>query len=192
MQLGAGIFASNDSVRYEWKAFKKRALKGVAALIDIYPTNYGATLLPNYLELRYVDVFGKSLVGTTEFFDFVNKATTFKFSLPGMLNDKALFWGAAAGRLKFQRHLRGRKNSLFVVDVGSGSTTDTKEDIVRMESKVTSAAAGVPPLNGAKQFLKALDEWMEFAHSITSPFFKQSLSKEVMSKFGSEARGKPH
>jgi uncharacterized protein (TIGR04255 family) len=184
MQIGSGIFASNQSVQYDWKSFKAQIFRGVRALLNSYPTRYGARLRPIYLELRYVDLFGKSVLGSTEFVRFMATGTSLNFQLPKMLESKSIFWGDAEGRFKFQRALRGRKNSLFIVDIGSGSTADTKQDVIRLESKVTSSEPGVPVLKNHRMFLMELNEWLEFAHSVTSPFFKEFILPDVMRKFG--------
>src|SRR3954467_7386626 len=52
MQIGPGIFATNESSLYEWKGFKSQITVGVRALLDSYPKLGVFPLDPNMLELR--------------------------------------------------------------------------------------------------------------------------------------------
>jgi uncharacterized protein (TIGR04255 family) len=183
MQIGPGIFATNDGPLYTWKTFKSQVKTGVRALVASYPALKFFKLHPTSLELRYVDVFDKSAVGKATRFHFANTATTLKFDLPAMLNDHKVVSGNADGRFVFQRPLRHRENSLLELDIGSGKNAESGEDLVRMETKILSRDAGVPPYKQAGHFIKALDDWLEFAHDITSPFFKQFIRPETMAKF---------
>jgi uncharacterized protein (TIGR04255 family) len=178
MQIGAGIFAVNESSRYEWHSFRDLVLRGVRTLIDSYPTTFGASLRPSYLELRYVDVFDKTVLKSNDFFDFAHRATTLKFTLPRILEDKQLFWGDPIGRFLFQRGLRGYKNSQFVVDLASA-----QESKFQLLSKVSTSTPSVPSLKSKASFIADVRKWLEFAHGITSPFFKDFVLPEVMKKF---------
>jgi uncharacterized protein (TIGR04255 family) len=61
MQIGSGIFASNESSEYEWRSFKSQVTRGLRTLLKVYPKLDFFTLRPSHLELRYVDIFGTSL-----------------------------------------------------------------------------------------------------------------------------------
>jgi uncharacterized protein (TIGR04255 family) len=182
MQIGPGIFASNSSTSYDWRSFKGQVLKGVRALLKSYPQLKSFPIKPNYLELRYIDVFDKSLLGRTDLFYFAKHGTTLGIELPKMLNDRTLFSGEADGRFQFRRGLKGWKETEFIVDFGSGKT-ETGENITRLESKVIGKGEGIPVLKGHAQFEKDLVVWLERAHKITSPFFKQFLTPNVMEAF---------
>lgn len=183
MQVGPGIFAANESSQYEWGAFKKQVNDGIRALLAAYPKIEFAPLTPNYLELRYIDAFDKSLTGSANLFDFAESATSLKFELPTMLNNRKIFSGGAEGRFSFVRDLKGWKPSRFVLDIGSGKNAE--EDIVHLTTKVTCAAPGVPKLRGnATSFVGEVNEWLEFAHDITSPLFEELIRPEIMKKFG--------
>ena len=182
MQIGPGIFAANDGPLYTWKAFKSQIKTGVRVLFGSYPALTFFRLHPMSLELRYVDVFDKSTVGKATLFHFANTATTLKFDLPAMLNDHMVVSGSADGRFVFQRPLR-REDSLLLLEIGSGKNVESGEDLVRMETKILSRNAGVPPYRQTGQFIRALDDWLEFAHNVTSPFFKQFIRPEIMAKF---------
>jgi uncharacterized protein (TIGR04255 family) len=183
MQIGQGIFATNDGPLYTWKTFKSQIKTGVRALLASYPALTFFRLHPMSLELRYVDVFDKSAVGKATLFHFANAATTLQFDLPPMLNDQKVVTGSTDGRLVLHRALRQREDTLLLLDIGTGKNVELGEDIVRMETKVLSRNAGVPPYREAGQFIKALDDWLEFAHNVTSPFFKQFIRPEIMAKF---------
>jgi uncharacterized protein (TIGR04255 family) len=183
MQIGAGIFATNESVKYEWQSFKAQVLQGIKALLRAYPQSIGFSLRPNYLELRYVDVFDKAVIGDKDLFDFAESGTSLRFKLPDVLFDRNMFWGDASGRFFFQRSLRGRKDSTFAIDLSSGRNMATKQDVLQLVSRVASSGVGVPPLGGTTPFLKQIGDWLEFAHNVTSPFFKHFILKDVMDKF---------
>jgi len=183
MQIGPGIFATNDGPLYTWKTFKSQIKTGVRVLFASYPALTFFRLHPMSLELRYVDVFDKSALGKATLFHFANTATTLKFDLPAMINDPKVVSGNADGRFVFQRPLRQKEDSLLLLDIGSGKNVESGEDLVRMETKILSRNAGVPPYKQIGQFIKALDDWLEFAHNVTSPFFKQFIRPEIMAKF---------
>jgi len=137
---------------------------------------------PIVLELRYINVFDGSLLGSATMFDFVNRGTSLKIQLPKMLTDRKLFGADAQGRVAFVCELRGWKGSQFALDLGSVESPN-QGAVVRLETKVRSEGDGVPPLKNARSFVNKLDEWLEFAHGITSPFFREFVLPEVMKKF---------
>jgi uncharacterized protein (TIGR04255 family) len=182
MQIGPGIFASNESSEYDWKDFRKQVERGLRVLLKAYPKLGFFSLVPNQIELRYVDVFAKSLVGDAALFSFLKRGTSLKIGFPPMLQDDSnLFAPEPAGRFVFHAKVRARKGTEFVLDLGSGRNNDTKEDIVRMETRVLSKGAGVPALNA--KFLQNVGRWLEMAHGITSPLFKELISADVLKNY---------
>jgi hypothetical protein len=105
-----------------------------------------------------------------------------KIELPKMLADTNIFTGDADGRFVLAHHLKTWKDARFVIDIGSGKTANS-EEIIRMETRVTCEGSGVPVLKTPAKFLRELDGWLESAHGITSPFFKQFVLSNVMQKF---------
>jgi hypothetical protein len=104
-----------------------------------------------------------------------------------MLDDRTLFAGQADGRLVFRRNLKDWKASAFIVDFGSGKNSETGENIARLETKVICREAGVPKFaKSHSKFISDVNNWLEFAHGITSPFFKDFVLPDVMSKFEQE------
>ena len=183
LQIGQGILASNESSQYEWKSFKAQSLLAVRTLFQSYPKMDFFTLRPNQLELRYIDVFDKTILGHTSLFPFLDQGTSIKLELPPMMKDKKLLRGNAFGRFSFQSELKERKDSLLSFDVGSGKNLESNEDLIRMETKITSKAEGIPNFKDAASFIKEVGIWLEFAHDITSPLFKQIVTADVMTKF---------
>jgi uncharacterized protein (TIGR04255 family) len=183
MQIGPGIFASNESSEYEWKSFKSQVNRGLRVLLDAYPKLDFFSLSPNHIELRYIDVFGKSLLGNAALFHFIERGTSLKIELPPMLNNRKIFAVDPIGRFVFHADLKNRKGSEFSLDLASGKNKETKEDIVRMETKVFSKSSGVPVLKTHSKFLKEVGEWLEFAHGITSPLFKELISPDVLRNY---------
>lgn len=182
MQIGHGIFATNETSLYEWKAFHQQIRTGLKAFFESYPKLGVFAVEPSFVELRYIDAFDKSLLGKAAMFDFLKRATTLKVELPSILRDTTRFVGEPQGRFVFVRDLKGWKNSRFVMDFGSGKRDGT-EDIVRLETKIQSDRSGVPEFKTYGKFMNELDRWLEFAHGTTSPFFKEFILPEVMTKF---------
>jgi len=181
LQIGPGIFASNDGSLYKWDAYKAQTIKGLKALLEAYPKLGVYDLSPNYLELRYIDAFDKSLVGSTSLVDFINGGTRMRIELPPFLADPNCFSGETDGRLLIQRKLVGWTESLFSMDLGSGKSGTT--DIVRMETKIVCRGDGVPKLSTKSAFLNKVDSWLEFAHGVASPYFREFVTDAVMAKF---------
>lgn len=138
MQVGVGIFATNESSEYEWNTFKAQVLNGLKLLLSSYPTQFGTKIAPAYLELRYVDAFDKATLGSNSFFSFTETGTSLNLPMPALLEKPELFWGDATGRFLISRNLRGNKKSQFLMELGSGQNATTKEDLVQVVSKVVS------------------------------------------------------
>jgi len=119
-QIGPGIFASNDGSLYEWNAFKAHTMRGLEVLLSAYPKVVGYELSPNYLELRYIDAFDGSLLGSASLFHFIERGTSMRVQLPPFLRDEKIFTRDAQGRIIVHRDLAGWKGSSFALDVGSG------------------------------------------------------------------------
>jgi uncharacterized protein (TIGR04255 family) len=182
LQIGPGIFATNQSAEYEWTAFKHQILSGAQAALEAYPKLSNFPLTPEYLELRYLNAFDNSLTGTTDLVSFLNVGTNMKVDVPTFLHEKEMFANSFNGRFLIQRPLRKWKSSIFGYDVGSGRRES--EEVLRLETKVVTTSSGVPRLRKTAAFISQLDEWLEFAHGVTSPFFKGFITEDVMKKFG--------
>lgn len=179
LQIGPGIFAANQSADYDWPSFKRLIQDGLRALLSSYPRSAGFPMRPNYLELRYVDAFDASLVDTANLVQFINAGTSMRLDTPPFFSQ--LDASEVKGRISLHASTKKWKETQFIFDLASGSRGGT-EDIVRLETKVVTQAAGVPKMQASK-FLKDLDRWLEFAHGLTSPFFEQFVTDTVMSKF---------
>jgi uncharacterized protein (TIGR04255 family) len=181
MQIGSGIFAANDGPMYEWDPYRKQVLQGVEILLDSYPNLYGYPLQPNHLELRYMDVFDETLLPKGGLTEFLSRCTTMKVEPPPFLTDQRRFAANMPARVIFNATPEGRTQTRFVVDFGS--VVREGRATFRLENKVVTTDAGVPTLDSKKQFLLALVDWLEFAHDLTSPFFKSFVTKELMDRF---------
>lgn len=183
LQIGPGIFASNDGPNYDWSPYKKQTLEGVRMVLDSYPKLSFLPFKPLQLEVRYIDLFNKSVLGNTGLFGFTENSTTLKFKLPPMLEDSKIFSGSAVGRFVFNRDLKKWKGSKFVLDLTSARHNETQQDVVKMETKVISQGHGVPTLSTPAKFIGEVDRWLEFAHDTLSPFFKGFVDSALMKKF---------
>jgi uncharacterized protein (TIGR04255 family) len=183
MQIGPGIFATNESSEYDWKLFKQQVQRGIAALLRSYPKLNFFNLNPIHVELRYIDAFPASMVGSAALFPFLKEQTTLKIELPEMLTDKKRFEQDVKGRFLYRARLKAKKHSELQLDLGAGKDTQTGEELVRMETKVFSLASDVPPLGNSSKSRKAIDSWLEMAHGITSPLFKQIIKPTALAKY---------
>jgi uncharacterized protein (TIGR04255 family) len=185
MQIGSGIFASNDGPTYEWEAYRKQVLEGIKVLLDAYPKLPGYPLKPDHLELRYLDSFDETLLQTDAFLEFLSRGTEMVINPPPFLEDQTRFEPNIRGRVLFNARTKGRKSTLFSVDFG---TAVHGEGVgFRLESKVVTTGTDVPTLGSPKKFLSDIEVWLEFAHDLTSPFFKSFIAKELMGKFETTA-----
>lgn len=183
LQIGPGIFASNAGPTYKWDEFKKQTISGLDALLHSYPKVSFFPLSPIGLDLRYVDHFNKSILGNAKLFHFLKHATSFQITPTKMLDDSTFFSGDADGRLLFRRHLKGRKDTIFDLDIASASLNTTGEDVVQMTSRITSTNGDVPSFSTPKKLLSAVSAWLEDAHDITHPFFEAFILPSIMKKF---------
>jgi uncharacterized protein (TIGR04255 family) len=180
MQMGPGMFASNQSAEYDWPSFKRQVLNGTRAVLASYPPLPNFPLTPNYLELRYIDAFDAGLVGTTDLVRFLDAATTMKLEAPQFLTSKK-FGDQQQGRVLLQTIAKDWKASQFILDLASGRRQEGP--IVRLETKVVTTAEGTPKLRKPQAFLSEVGKWLDFAHGITSPFFREFVKAPVMEKF---------
>lgn len=186
LQIGPGIFACNDASQYEWSSYKTLITKGLTSLFSSYPKLGFFPLAPILLELRYVDVFDRSLFGQVALFEFLQRGTSLKLDLPPMLSDRNAFSGKPEGRLLFRRDVKGWKDTIFSFDIGSATGNENQEEIIRLETKVTTGQSGIMALKTPATFVKNVEKWLDFAHGITSPFFKQLVLPETMAKFSKD------
>jgi hypothetical protein len=187
LQVGPGIFAANQGPLYQWSEFKELVSKGLKALLTSYPRLPAFPLNPVHIELRYLDIFDRSLLGTTDMVDFVNRGTTMPIEAPPFLQQGRYFDGEFTGRLAFQRAAKAWKGSEFSMEFGAVTLTAKAERAFRLETKVVTSTEAVPKLaKDHTQFLSAVAKWLEFAHGLTSPFFKEFVKHELMAHFEAE------
>jgi hypothetical protein len=138
-------------------------------------------LSPCHLELRYLDAFDAGLVGTTDMVQFLAAGTSMKLDVPPSLKSKKIFGDKLQGRVLLQTSAKNWKATQFIFDLASGRRKE--EAILRLETKVVTTIEGTPKLKKPQAFLSEVSKWLEFAHDITSPFFKDFVKPPVMQKF---------
>lgn len=182
-QIGPAIFAANESSEYEWDSFKNHVTEGLANLLTCYPKMKGFPLRPDYLELRYIDIFDKELIGSTDLIEFVNSATELGINIPDFFSDRKLFGNVQSGRFIYDIPVRTIRNTQFIMDFGSGFHDDQK--VVRLETKVITHGKAVPSVGRKSKntFFKNMKEWLECAHGLISPYFKAIIKPQIMEKF---------
>jgi uncharacterized protein (TIGR04255 family) len=180
LQIGSGIFAANDGLMYEWKRYKAHVLAGVAALLDSYPKLTGFPFNPNYLELRYSDAFDETLLDTPDLLAFLSAGTSLQITAPKFITDSTRFEGPILARIALQKSARGWPSSRFFIEVASASNTQNRPSF-QLQTKVVTEATGVPALGAS--FRKQVGKWLEFAHGLTSPFFRSFIKDNLMAQF---------
>jgi uncharacterized protein (TIGR04255 family) len=176
-QIGPGILAVNESVSYEWNSYKKLCLRGARALAKCYPKMQKFSLKPFYLELRYVDSFSLDEKAKENLVGFLNSKTCLSLTLPAFVPEKLKELDNA--QLVLNYPVKGMGETLFVVVVGSGVSQGIKTVI--MQSKVITKLGESKVGHG--QFVTGLSQWLEKAHDVTSPFFKEFVKDHLMKKF---------
>ncbi len=186
MQIGPGLYASNDGPTYEWKRYRKQILDGAKVLLATYPSLPGYPLTPEQLELRYIDMFDETSLQTVSMNEFVQNGTTMVVSAPPFLEDPARFDEHLQGRVIFTRSPKGRADTVFTMDFGT--VLRGEQRALRLETKVVTTGKEVPILRSPNQFLEELGEWLDFAHGLTSPFFKSFVTTDLMKRFEAPAQ----
>lgn len=179
-QIGPGIFASNVSTNYVWPEYKQLCLSGVDVLYQSYPKSKSASIEPVYLELRYVDMFNEDAIGTTDLGVFLKNHTNAQLDLKPLI-DSNLFEGAVGGRLQLSRRIKGEKAMLFLLDLASGTVGGQKG--VVMTTKVFTRDDNLQLPKNAPARQKYLSNWLDKAHAVTSPFFRNFVSESLMQRF---------
>lgn len=181
LQIGPGIFASNESAAYEWESFRKQTLDGIKILLSSYPKVKGFKLTPDYLELRYIDSFDSMLLPSKDVIDFVNKETSLNIKLPAFLTKKPL-GKQPKTRFIFESPVASKKDTFFRVEIGNGQAKD--KEAILLTSKVISRFENTRTIGKTdKALVKNIGEWLEAAHSLTSSFFKDFVGEALMDKF---------
>jgi uncharacterized protein (TIGR04255 family) len=183
LQVGVGIFAVNDGPAYEWSQYESLVLDGTRAMLEAYPRVPGLELVPVHLELKYINLFDQSLLNSENFFQFLARVTKMNMTPLPFLESEERFNGSLEGRISLQATTKGWKDSQFRIDIGSSTDVQTNHRQFRLESNVVTGSNGVPKLSNANLFLKDLRQWLKFARSLTSPFFKSVMTEEAMAKF---------
>ncbi len=183
VQIGHGIFATNESAGYEWTKFRASCLKHLRILINSYPRMTSFSMKPSLIELRYIDVFpAESEKGETrDIFAFLEDDTNLGISRPSLMEGLEPLQSLSGGRIIAEYRVKKTKATIFTLKFDSAKTDNKK--VIRMESKVRSDGKDVPRLKSKPEFAKDVSVWLERAHSITSPFFEQLIKPELLTKF---------
>ncbi len=176
-QIGPGVFAANDSASYEWNSFKKLCLQGARLLVHCYPKLRNFRWEPFHLELRYLDSFSLGTKADEDLVGFLNHNTSLSLTLPQLVSGRLT--GLTNGQLVLNYAVKGMGETLFVIVIGSGVSQGVKSVI--MQSKVVTNLGKLK--TGRGQFVSELNQWLENAHDITSPFFKEFIKEHLMKKF---------
>lgn len=176
-QIGPGIFAANQSQKYNWSEFKKFSLQGLRGVISSYPKLKQNKLTFTHCEIRYIDIFDESVAGTANLVEFLKDNTR------ADIKDLDFFKSVGkldGGRIVLGYKLNKMKKAGFLMDFGTALHQEKK--VFKLESKIVSKEA-LGAVHNHDKFLSLASKWLEDAHSITSPFFKWFVQPKAMEKF---------
>lgn len=179
MQIGPGIFAVNESAGYSWVSYKKACHEGVKALIRSYPRMRNFELVPKHLELRYVDSFKIDDNNNIDLLNFIAKYTSLRISVPKFV--PSMLGNAKHGRVVLEFPVKGMKDTNFEFTLGNAKAKGVSSFI--LQSKVVTKSDKIAMGNTEASRLKYISEWLEKAHAVTSPFFKEFVNEELMGQF---------
>lgn len=179
-QIGPGIYAANDSSKYQWSVFKKHCMKGLDGVFRTYPEMKSSPLKPISLELRYWDLFDGEVLADRDLVSFVNDTFDMHVEVPEFCKNQALFDAMRSGVLRFTFPVKRHKNTMFSVEFTTGRREGNR--VVRMESKVRTEPVQFSSLRKSAVVAR-IALWLESAHDVTSPFFRSVVRPEAMEKF---------
>jgi len=179
-QIGPGIFASNESASYTWPNFKKLAIDGVKILLSSYPTIKEFDFKPIHIELRYMDSFDNTFMTHQNPIKFINENSSLKIDFPPFF-DKKPIEKCKNANLLFEFPVSNLKDSSLIVRIANATVKDKK--CILLESKVIAKADPISLGKTLATRLKYISDWLEGAHSLTSPFFKEFVNPSLMKKF---------
>ncbi len=182
MQIGPGIFATNQSSEYEWGAFKKQVKAGIEVLFASYPKWPGYSIKPSHLELRYVNALDYDNAAKDNFLDFVRSKTNVMLELTEQLQQIISGSAPLDGRIVLTQAVAAPRKSALQVDIASARRRDGGRTI-KIENKVVATFDSIPRLKTAKDFGGFVGNWLEDAHDILSPLFTTLLKEETLAEF---------
>ncbi len=186
-QIGPGIFAANESTTYGWDSFKKMALDGFRRLFEAYPSMKTFKLRPLLLELRYIDSFDSELFVHEDVIRFLNEETALHIEIPSFVKKKQSERPPSVN-LVFEFPLASMKKSKLHIRIANAVRKDRKAIV--MESKVSTNLSSSNIGNTSAKRIRYIDTWMEDAHSVTSPFFREFVSEQLMEQFRKRTNAK--
>lgn len=179
-QIGHGIFACNMATEYEWQTFQKLVADGLDLVFKNHPGSFGKSPKILSLELRYVDVYDEALLKHKSAERFIRENTRLGYTGLEFL-DSNIFDKTGDSIFKIHRTLKDDPLSTFHVDIGPAKSGEDRSVLVtsRFVKSATPLNMGMQPRSIRKNIL----EWIDIAHGVTSPFFKDFLSEDLMAVF---------
>lgn len=181
-QIGPGLFAANESTEYEWSSYKQHVLEGARSLVSSYPQMHGFSIRPNRLELRYINIFDRTLVNTVDPIEFANHALNLTVIQPErILEAVGKLEPINSARVAFTCPIKQERDTTLQLEYGSAVRHG--EPVVRMEQRIVKEKKDVIAVKRGERFLRDLGAWLERAHNVTSPLFRSVVQAEVLEKF---------
>lgn len=180
LQIGPGIFAVNESSGYAWDSFRELCLSAVELLVSCYPKMSTFPFVPFQVQLRYIDAFKNDPSPTDGLIGFLNQSTNIEIKLPDFLRGSQ-FGPIGDTQLHIAFPVKSVKDTRFVVTLSKGTVSGVERFV--MQSSVTTTVQPAFLGKDSQSARKAIDEWIDEAHEIASPFFKAFAKESLMRQF---------
>lgn len=177
LQLGPGIFAANESTDYSWADYKIHCVNGVRALLASYPKMKRFEFQPAQIQLKYIDAFKPKDGKSVDYLAFLRESTLIDVSFPDFLRDPR-FGTPDSGRVSLAFPVNKMNNTNFAFVFANGLVSQVP--CVVLETSVTTKFPESGKLRFGPDFV---EEWLEQAHDLTSPFFKSVVRQSLMKQF---------
>lgn len=172
VQIGPGLLTLNETVRYTWPDFRRRAMELVDHLYNAHPA--ARTLKVDQLSLRYLDAIEIG-DGVPDLFGFLREKMRVDIRLPDSLF-KPNKVDAKPGVFLWQSaFMCDEPRGIISMKLGLGQKLG--KNAIIMDTSVESRNKDVPDLPGA------FGPWLDTAHTVSSEWFKELTKGELYASF---------
>ncbi|TWT62998.1 TIGR04255 family protein [Rubinisphaera italica] len=175
VQLGPGVFTVNDTAKYNWPDFRKRALEATQHLFESYPKV--ESLKVESLLLRYIDAIDLPS-DDSDFCSYLRDMLKVSVELPPAFFGDT---GVESSPVHFQLHQAFRCSTppgSLQLRVAIGQKNESPALI--WETIMQSSGEDVPKM------LKEFELWLEDSHKLVNDWFFKMIDGELHRRFKGE------
>lgn len=175
VQIGPGIFTVNDTDKYTWTDFERRAREGITTLFDAHPNV--SELRIQSIVLRYIDAvefdYSKENV-----FEFLRDKLKVGLVLPESLFDNTGVDGLPTGSQWQATFACTQPRGMVQISFTTGQKND--KPAILWGTTVQSSGSDLPDMPDG------FPEWVEQAHDIADDWFFKLIEGDLERRFESE------